>query len=583
MAGVKISALPAIVTPAVTDVFPVVQAGVTYKMTITQLGSLVLLLGGGTMTGALILNTSSPTTDLQAASKGYVDSVASGLNIQPSVVAASVTAFTVTYSNGVSGVGATLTNAGAMAAFSIDGQSPTVGQRILIKNQASTFQNGIYTVTTVGSGAVNWVLTRATDYDTPTEITPGDFVLVLNGTVNAQTQWVQTATVTTVGTDAITWDQFGADINSIITSIQNESYVYVLDTGAANAYVATLTPPVTSYVAGQRISLKIANANLTTTPTVNVNGLGAKTIILTNGAVVPIGAMPVGMIADLRYNGTNYELLNPALVPNSMLNLMADQTIKGNVSGGSAVPVDLSATQVRTMLGVTAGGNYLGSTIYTSGTNAFTPNAAMTKSIVTVLGAGGGGGGVAGGGGGTVGAGGGGSGGYAIASLTRAQMIGAGTQTQVNIGALGAGGTAGANTGSTGGTTTVIANNGAGATLVTCAGGVGGTGGTVSTTAQVIGSGTGGAATVSVGTSFAEASLAGSNGLSLGAVASGVNGRGGNATPFGSGGGGTVTSGGTGANAVGFGAGGGGAFSSTASNFAGGNGVAGMVRIDEYS
>lgn len=167
-----------------------------------------LALSGGTMTGSLIL-AADPVLALEAATKQYVDAIASGLNFKDPVLAASVGAFTVTYANGAAGVGATLTNAGVMAAFSIDGVSPSLTDRVLIKDQASTFQNGIYTVTTVGSGAVNWVLTRATDYDTPAEIQPGDFVLVTSGTVNSGTAWIQTATVATVGTDPILFTQFG--------------------------------------------------------------------------------------------------------------------------------------------------------------------------------------------------------------------------------------------------------------------------------------------------------------------------------------------------------------------------------------
>jgi hypothetical protein len=144
--------------------------------------------------------------------KTYVDAIATGLNVQGSCVAASTTALTVTYNNGAAGVGATLTNAGAMAAISLDGISPTVGQRVLIKNQASTFQNGIYTVTTVGSGAVNWVLTRATDYDTAAEIQPGDFVIITSGTLQANSSWIETETVVTVGTDPIIFAQFSASI-----------------------------------------------------------------------------------------------------------------------------------------------------------------------------------------------------------------------------------------------------------------------------------------------------------------------------------------------------------------------------------
>ena len=148
-----------------------------------------------------------------AAIKTYIDNIAIGLNVQGSCVCASTTALTVTYANGTAGVGATLTNAGAFAAIQLDGVSPTVGQRVLIKNQASSLQNGIYTVTTVGDGvSVNWVLTRATDFDTPTEIQPGDLVVLTGGTTQNQSSWLQTATVSAVGTDAITFVQFTASL-----------------------------------------------------------------------------------------------------------------------------------------------------------------------------------------------------------------------------------------------------------------------------------------------------------------------------------------------------------------------------------
>jgi hypothetical protein len=98
------------------------------------------------------------------------------------------------------------------AAFEADGVSPTVGQRVLIKDQASTLQNGIYTVTVEGDGSTDWVLTRATDFDTPAEIQPGDLVPVVNGTDQAGSSWMQTATVATVGTDAVTFIQFSASI-----------------------------------------------------------------------------------------------------------------------------------------------------------------------------------------------------------------------------------------------------------------------------------------------------------------------------------------------------------------------------------
>lgn len=170
MAGVKISNLPAIPPPPLefADVFPLVQSGVTYK---TTLDSLYNLYNGP---NAVRLGT---TANLNA-----------------------------TYNNGTGGVGATLTNAGALAALSIDGVATVVGDEILVKNQSSTFQNGIYTVTIVGDGATAWVLTRAIFYDLPADIAPGDFVTVVEGTVNAKTQWIQLSTVATIGTDPITFE-----------------------------------------------------------------------------------------------------------------------------------------------------------------------------------------------------------------------------------------------------------------------------------------------------------------------------------------------------------------------------------------
>jgi hypothetical protein len=116
----------------------------------------------------------------------------------------------VTYSNGTSGVGATLTKTTPFATLSIDGASPTVGQRILVKSQTTTLQNGVYTVTNVGSGVAGWVLTRATDYDQTAEINAGDAFYIIAGSTLANTTWVQqTPSPVTVGTTAITFIQFG--------------------------------------------------------------------------------------------------------------------------------------------------------------------------------------------------------------------------------------------------------------------------------------------------------------------------------------------------------------------------------------
>lgn len=159
----------------------------------------------------------SPSNATDVATKQYVDNIASGINAHDSVVAATTAALTVNYNNNTTGVGATLTNAGTQAAFSIDNVTPVSGDRVLIKNQASTLQNGIYVVTTVGSGSTNWVLTRASDYDQSTagEVAAGDTVFVVapaaefsTTPTNQNTGWtMNTAGTITIGTSAITFAQ----------------------------------------------------------------------------------------------------------------------------------------------------------------------------------------------------------------------------------------------------------------------------------------------------------------------------------------------------------------------------------------
>ena len=142
------------------------------------------------------------------ANKAYVDQVAQGLDTKPSCRLGTTANLSATYSNGTAGVGATLT-ASSNGALSLDGSTPSVADRILVKNQTSASENGIYTVTTVGDGSTAFVLTRATPEDQPAELSGGAFVFVEEGTLNANNGYTFTHTgAPTFGTTDLDVAQF---------------------------------------------------------------------------------------------------------------------------------------------------------------------------------------------------------------------------------------------------------------------------------------------------------------------------------------------------------------------------------------
>lgn len=99
--------------------------------------------------------------------------------------------------------------------------------------------------------------------------------------------------------------------SDIAANTQNQQHVYAADSGAADAYVITLTPAPSAYAAGQRFSFLAANAN-TGASTLNVNSLGTKTIKKLHDQDLEAGDIEASMIVDVVYDGTNLQMLNPA-------------------------------------------------------------------------------------------------------------------------------------------------------------------------------------------------------------------------------------------------------------------------------
>jgi hypothetical protein len=192
---------------ATTDDITVSAAGVDNDVILAPTGN-----GAVSVSSKRIINLATPVNDGDAATKLYVDSNSQGLDVKASVAYGTVAVLPAyTYNNGTAGVGATIT-ANAVGALSLDGSTPTAGDRVLIKDETGVNApyNGIYVVTTVGDGSTAFVLTRATDFDQGTEVA-GAFTFITGGATLANSGWVaQAATPTTIGTTDITFAQFSA-------------------------------------------------------------------------------------------------------------------------------------------------------------------------------------------------------------------------------------------------------------------------------------------------------------------------------------------------------------------------------------
>lgn len=185
--------------------------------------------------------------------------------------------------------------------LSVDGASPTVGQRILVKNEGTQTNNGIYTVTATGSGIAAYVLTRATDYNTSADIYPGVASYVLLGTANGDTTWaLTTPAVVVLDTSNLTYAESANGNISLPISVANGG------TGAS-------TLGATQFLYGNGTSAVLSTSNFIYNPQglAGMIGIGSSTpfaeLSISTTTTQSVGTSPLFDIASST-NATLFEV-----------------------------------------------------------------------------------------------------------------------------------------------------------------------------------------------------------------------------------------------------------------------------------
>jgi len=262
-----------------------------------------------------------PVANADIATKSYVDAHAMGQKPKDSVRLATAIALP------ANAYAANVITATIFGVLSVDGINAALGDRILVKNEATAANNGVYTVTTLGTASVYFVLTRATDFNVWTEI-PSSFFFSEVGTTNADCGWTCISDAGgTLGTTAIAFTQTSGPGAWKAGTAAGATGVAVLDNTTGNTFnfraIKSANGKITITLVGQDLVITDTGtlqgkyaANIgdgVATSIVVTHGLGTQDIVPSVRLVADNSIVYCDMVASTSTTATFTFVVAPAL------------------------------------------------------------------------------------------------------------------------------------------------------------------------------------------------------------------------------------------------------------------------------